>query len=188
MEATMATIEQLRKDIVEAIGKGEPIGKLEKELQAERLRAQTDSEVETLRGISARRAELKARAATIQGKVARQSDAVNQFLAARGSVVKALLEAKAQVKGLQPLQDACFVEYPSGSFNFRQATQGIPEGYLPSSLVQEELVCDYKDARVSGVELVASSLHYLEKALDVLAGASKLEHNLPHLLPDSEVV
>ncbi len=178
----MATIQELRKDIVEAISKGEPTAKLEGQLQQMRLKEATDSEVAALKQVAVRRAELKAMAATIEGKVARQNEAVSQFLAARAEVVKALLEAKAQVKGLQPLQDACFVEYPPGAFNFRKATQDIPEGYLPSDMVQEELCCDFKEGHVSGQELTASSLYYLEKAIDVLAGASKLEHNLPHLL------
>ena len=187
-EVNMATIQELRKDIVEALEKGEPTAPLEKELQAERLRAQTDSEVAALKGIADHRAELRARAATIEAKVARQNEAVARFLEARSEVVKALLEAKAQVKGLQSLQDACFVEYPPGAFNFRKATQDIPEGYLVSDMVQGELVYDYKEARVSGVELVASALYYLEKAIDVLAGASKLEHNLPHLLKEHDAL
>ena len=181
----MATVEQLRRDILEALQKGEPTEKLERQLQAERLKAATDSEVEALRGIAARRSELKSRASAIEGKTARQSEAIAYFMQARNEVVKSLEEVRILSGQLQPLQDACRAEY-GAPVDFVREVRDIPQGYLPSSLTLHSLA-----SGVSGVseqELTAGVVFHIDAALDILRKCQRLERSLPHQLPDSEEV
>jgi hypothetical protein len=181
----MATVKELRKDILEALEKGEPTEKLERQLQTERLREATAGELDELAAIATRRKELRTHAQVIEGKVERQDAAVGAFLEARAPIIKALEDVRAQAVELQPLQDLCRAEY-GAPVDFVREVRDIPQGYLPLSLTLHSLA-----SGVSGVseqELTAGVLFHIDAALDILRKCQRLERSLPHLLPDSEEV
>jgi hypothetical protein len=180
----MATVKEIKREILAALEAGTSTTALEKALQAERLREQTAGEVAELAAIAQKRSDFKARAQLITEKTAKQNEAIAVFMEARRPIMKALEDVRAQAVEMQPLQDRCRAEY-GAPVDFLREVRDMPQGYLPPSLTLHSLA-----SGVSGVseqELTAGVVFHIDAALDILRKCQRLERTLPHLLPESEV-
>jgi len=178
----MATVQELRSNIVQALLRCESTAALEKALLAERLREATAAELAELQKVASRRAGFRERAKSISARVEQQRAAVRAFLEARDLATAALDEAKVKVEALQRLQFASFV-YPKAT-DYWVEVGDIPQGYLPDGLTLDALASDL----VPGTDLTAEALKRLQACRDLLASAVAQPVSLPHLLPDEVTV
>jgi hypothetical protein len=165
----MPTVSEIRKQIVDALMAGEDTAALEKQLRVARLAEMGRAEVDSLKAVAGRRADLKAQAASLTARVKVQGEAIDQFLKARDGLAKGIQKIILQAKSLEPLQASCFSEFSNGQA-FRDATGKLPANYWNGATCPM-LAHD----KCEGPEIVQWLQHYLGLALESLSKARRLE-------------
>ena len=161
----MATVTEIRKEIVEAIAKGEDTSKLEKQLTVAKLAEQTSKEVSELRAVADKRLEYQAKATTLEARTSNQGKAIESFLALRDGLIKPLAELIEQAKALIPAQEACYKNF-NDSFVFGSALRQIPQGFLSEGFSCPRL--DMAGGKVPSYEKAKEAIQYLMAGLGIL--------------------
>jgi len=179
----MATVTELRKQIVAALEKGEPTEGLERQLKEARLVEQTSKEVSELQGIASKRQELKQRADSIVAKAKLQGEAIDAFLQARDAIIEPLQAIVKQARALPQLQEKCYAEFHDGL----QAGWAVRAtgGFLPEDFTYPML--DFADGVTPAYDAASRVFQFLSFGLGILSNLRKNERK-PNLPVESEVV
>lgn len=161
----------LQKRIVKALEEDKDPAPLLKELGELRAEIAAEKELADLQKKADERQALKDEAAKIQEKVKLQGEAIDAFLKARDSVIKALSPILKQAGKLPPLQEACYEQYHD-IFMFGATMGTIPKGYLSV----DGFSCPMLEM-ASGVtpsyDVAAQGLFYLQAGYGLLANLTK---------------
>jgi len=160
----MATVTEIRKEIVEAIARGEDTGKLEKQLREAKLAEETRKEVSELRAVADKRLEYQAKATTLEARAKAQGEAIDAFLALRDTLIGPLAELLTQAKALPGLQVACY--NLNDSYVLGSAIRQIPQGFLPENFSCPRL--DMAGGKVPSYEKATEAIQYLTAGLGIL--------------------
>ncbi len=161
----MASVTELRKEIISAITRGEPTDKLEKELTSARIAEQTAKEVAELRAVADKRKEFEASATRIELRASNQGKAIESFLELRDTITGPLAELVTQAKALILAQEACYKNF-NDSFVFGGSIRLIPQGFLPEGFSCPRL--DMRGGEVPSYEKAKEAIQYLMWALGIL--------------------
>lgn len=173
----MATVADIRKQIVEALENGEDTSKLETQLKQARLAEQTKAEVSELQAIATRRLDWQKKAEAIQDKAERQGNAIDAFLELRDSITGSLKDLLDQARALPKAQDECYANFHD-TFQFGAAVRRIPaNGFLPEDFSLPML--EMAGGKVSAYDKGAEGLWYLQAAYGTLANLKKGEIAIP---------
>jgi len=161
----MATVTEIRKEIVEAIARGDDTGKLEKQLREARLAEETRKEVSELRAVADKRLEYQTQATTLEARAKAQGEAIDAFLALRDTLILPLAELITQAKTLPGLQSECYANFHD-SFVFGSSIRQIPQGFLSEGFSCPRL--DMAGGKVPSYEKAKEAIQYLMAGLGIL--------------------
>ncbi len=170
----MATVEAIRRQIVEAKVSGQDTARLEQELQAARLEEATQKEVGELKKIADQRLEWQKEAEKIKARAAKQGESIDRLLALRDAItgpLKELIE-QAKAKGLIAAQNECYTEFHDG-YLFGCDVNRVPKGYLPEGFTCPCLVM--VGGQTPSYDKAVEALWYMEVALGCLTNLTKGE-------------
>jgi hypothetical protein len=166
------SVEQIKRDIVQAQVRGEDTTKLAKALKDALLEQQVRAEVAELQKIADQRIQYQKRAEAIMARVEKQSEAIDRFLALRDSVtapLKAII-LKAREVDLLKSEETCFSQFHD-PFVWDSEARSIPKDYLPSGFSCPSLVMD--SAILDSREAGSQALYFLNSAYGLLMNIKK---------------
>jgi len=166
----MATVEELRKQIIAKLEAGEATEELEGQLETAIKEERRAGERDRLSAIANRRKQLKAQAEGIASKCGEQAQAIDRFLKVKDTSVKSIRAIITKLEELEPAQAACFAEYYNYN-QFWEETRHIPRNYLPAGLTCPMMA----HSKYAGPEIVQWTAHYLKLALECLTQVETAE-------------
>ena len=175
---TTDTIKAIQKQIIVKLEAGEDVSELTRRLAQERAKIAAKTEVDQLKQIADERQALRDSATKVQEKVKLQSDAIDQFLELRDTLVSQLQPLIEPMKELAKMAAPSWEREPGtcySGFNdlsqFAGEVRGIPERYLPADFGCPFL--EMEGGQVDALNKASEAFAYFTAVVGILTGFTK---------------
>ena len=165
----MSNISDLRKRIVAALIKGEPVDGLERQLRQAKVDELEKTEMVELKRIAEQRLGWEKKVVEIKGRIGKQSEAVKRYLVARDAILAPIEAMIAQVKALAAMEQEATAYR---ACDFSEDTRALPL----------QFGADLRDPTLghrhwTGFDTTAQAAKYLEDAHDLLSGMYTFDYS-----------